>query len=120
MTAIEWTDATWNPVRGCSRVSTGCENCYAETMARRLATMGGAKTASYLPLVKLDELGQPRARWSGKVVLDPETLAAPLSWRKPRRVVGNSMSDLFHESLTDEQIAAVFGVIAASKAAASP
>lgn len=108
--AIEWTDDTWNPVRGCSRVSEGCRHCYAEQQAARIVRMGKGKPTPYDGLVKMvgDE-----ARWTGKVVLDSKKLADPLRWRKPRRIFVNSMSDLFHESLTNEQIAAVFGVIAA-------
>lgn len=115
-TGIEWTDATWNPVRGCSRVSPGCENCYAETMAARFAGPGQAyeglaRHASFTKGVMRDK--RP-ARWTGVVRMVPEHLADPLRWRKPRRIFVNSMSDLFHEKLTNEEIAAVFGVMAAN------
>lgn len=110
MTSIEWTDATWNPVRGCARVSKGCEHCYAEGVARRFAGPG----QPYEGLVRLGKDGKPRAQWNGELRFVPEKLAEPLSWRKPRRVFVNSMSDLFHEGLTNEQIAAVFGVMAAA------
>ena len=110
MTSIEWTDATWNPVRGCSRVSRGCERCYAEGTARRFAGPG----QPYEGLVRLDAKGKPKAQWNGEVRFLPERLAEPLRWRRPRRVFVNSMSDLFHEALAFEQIAAVFGVMAAS------
>jgi protein gp37 len=94
--AIEWTDATWNPTRGCSKIAQGCKNCYAETFAERFR---GVKGHSY-------ERGfDPRTA--------PNKLADPLGWRKPRRIFVNSMSDLFHEAFTDEYIAAVFGVMAA-------
>jgi protein gp37 len=109
-TAIGWTDETWNPVRGCSRVSEGCRHCYAEQQAARIVRMGKGKPTPYDGLVKLVN-GEPR--WTGVVRLVPERLADPLRWRQPRRVFVNSMSDLFHESLTNEQIAAVFGVMAA-------
>lgn len=109
-TAIEWTDDTWNPVRGCSRVSEGCRHCYAEQQAARIVRMGKGKPTAYDGLVKL--VGG-EARWTGVVRLVPEHLADPLKWRKPRRIFVNSMSDIFHESLTNEQIAAVFGVMAA-------
>ena len=111
-TGISWTDTTWNPVRGCSRVSAGCMNCYAETQAARIVRMGKGKSTAYDGLVKLTAGGEPR--WTGVVRLVPEHLADPLRWKKPRRVFVNSMSDLFHESLTNEQIAAVFGVMAAA------
>lgn len=120
MTAIEWTDKTWNPVRGCSRVSEGCRHCYAETMAGRIVRMGKGKPTPYDGLVtsKLkvisDDEQRVESRWTGKVVLDAKKLAKPLGWRKPRTVFVNSMSDLFHPSLTNEQIAAVFGVMAAT------
>lgn len=107
--SIEWTDATWNPVVGCRRVSPGCEHCYAETMAGRLARMGQRR---YLDVVKLDEKGQPRGRWNGTFREVPEALAAPLSWRKPRRIFVNSMSDLFGEGVSDEWIDRILAVIA--------
>lgn len=110
-TAIGWTDETWNPVRGCSRKSEGCRHCYAEQQAARIVRMGKGKPTAYDGLVKVVN-GEPR--WTGVVRLVPEHLADPLCWRTPRRVFVNSMSDLFHESLTNEQIAAVFGVMAAA------
>lgn len=117
---IAWTDTTWNPTRGCSRVSPGCVNCYAERQAARFSGPG----QPYEGLVRMhvtrydDGAGvEPVAReprWTGVVRLVPEHLADPLRWRRPRRVFVNSMSDLFHESLSDEDIAAVFGVMAAA------
>jgi protein gp37 len=109
--AIEWTDATWNPVRGCSRVSTGCENCYAEGVARRFSGPG----QPYEGLVRLDASGKAKAQWNGTVRLVPEHLGDPLRWAKPRLVFVNSMSDLFHESLSLGDIAAVFGVMASAQ-----
>ncbi|HEX2677999.1 MAG TPA: DUF5131 family protein, partial [Polyangiales bacterium] len=105
-TAIEWTDTVWNPVRGCARVSPGCESCYAERQAHRFSNPGG-------PYEGLTVLGKHGPRWSGRARFVPETLDAPLRWRKPRRIFVNSMSDLFHHDITNEQIAAVFGVMAA-------
>ncbi len=105
MTSIEWTEATWNPVVGCSRVSKGCERCYAERVAHR-----GMQAAHR----GLTVMGRKGPRWNGKVRTLPERLEQPLRWRKPRRVFVNSMSDLFHESVPFEFIAAVFGVMAAS------
>jgi len=88
---IEWTDATWNPVTGCSKVSPGCKHCYAEVMAGRLKAMG-----------------QPRYRDGFKVTLQHDLLDLPLRWRKPRRIFVNSMSDLFHDDVPDAYIADVF------------
>jgi protein gp37 len=109
-TGIEWTDATWNPVRGCSRISEGCRHCYAETMAARFSGPG----QPYEGLAKRGTSTGWHAKWTGEVRMVPEHLADPLRWRKPRRIFVNSMSDLFHEALTNEQIAAVFGVMAAA------
>jgi protein gp37 len=105
-TPIQWTDRTWNPVRGCSRVSQGCVNCYAEKIAARFSRAGQP----------FEGFARPRSggQWTGKVALVPELLDAPLQWRKPCRIFVNSMSDLFHEGLTDEAIAAVFGVMASA------
>ena len=110
-TSIGWTDATWNPVVGCARVSAGCKHCYAETMAARQVLMSRAqgRRSPYLPVVD-----EQRRRWNRRAVFLPERLAEPLSWRKPSRVFVNSMSDLFHEDITFEQVAAVFGVMAAT------
>lgn len=111
-TSIEWTDKVWNATRGCSRISAGCGGakgeggCYAERQAARFSGPG-------MPYEGLVRIGTQGPRWTGKVVLVPEMLDAPLHWRKSRRVFVNSMSDLFHEALTNEQIAAVFGVMAA-------
>lgn len=93
MTAIEWTDATWNPVTGCSKVSPGCAHCYAETLSLRFGW-------SKLPWTP------EKAR--ANVVLHPERLRKPLSWREPRMVFVNSMSDLFHELVPFKYIDAVF------------
>ena len=111
MSKIEWTDVTWNPVIGCAKVSAGCKNCYAETMAARVALMQKAqgKQSPYLRVVDVE-----RRRWNGRAVFLPERLGEPLRWCKPRRVFVNSMSDLFHEDISFEQIAAVFGVMAAT------
>ena len=113
-TKIEWTDASWNPVRGCSRVSEGCRNCYAERQAARFSGPG----QPYNGLVALRAIEPERkhseARWTGVVRLIPEHLGDPLRWKRPRRVFVNSMSDLFHEALSDDDIAAIFGVMAAA------
>jgi protein gp37 len=106
---IAWTDTTWNPTRGCSRVSKGCENCYAEGVARRFSGSG----QPYEGLVRLDREGKAKAQWNGVVRLVPEHLFDPLRWTRPRRIFVNSMSDLFHEALAFEDVAAIFGVMAA-------
>ncbi len=106
-TSIEWTDKVWNPVRGCAIVSEGCRSCYAMRQAHRFSGKGQ-------PYEGLTVLGKHGPRWNGTARFVPEKLAEPLSWRKPRRCFVNSMSDLFHEDITNEQIAAVFGVMAAT------
>lgn len=101
---IAWTDATWNPIRGCTRVSEGCRNCYAETVAARFSDKGMA----YEGLAKRTPSGP---RWTGNIAVVDDHMADPLRWTRPRRVFVNSMSDLFHERLTDAQIARVFAVM---------
>lgn len=92
--SIEWTDSTWNPVSGCSKVSPGCKHCYAERMALRLQAMG---------------LEAYRDGFS--VRLQPQALEAPLRWRQPRTVFVNSMSDLYHDKVPDAYIRQVFSVM---------
>jgi protein gp37 len=105
-TKIEWTDATWNPLRGCTRVSEGCRNCYAEGVAARFSGPGQA----YEGLAKRTRGGP---RWTGKVAFAGEqTLLQPLRWRRPRQIFVNSMSDLFHEAVPDELIDRIFAVMA--------
>lgn len=111
MSNIEWTGKTWNPVIGCRRVSEGCRNCYAEQMAGRIVAMGGAAGERYAEVVKGSG---PAGRWNGRAVLVPSKLDEPLRRRRPTTWFVNSMSDLFHEDLTNEEIAAVFGVMAAT------
>ena len=100
-TGIQWTDATWNPLRGCSRISEGCRNCYAETVASRFSGPG----QPYEGLAK-------DGRWTREVRFVPHMLDQPLRWTRPRRIFVNSMSDLFHENVPDEWIARVFDVMA--------
>lgn len=95
MTKIEWTDKVWNVVTGCTKVSPGCDNCYAETFAERFRGTAGHHFEQGFDLT-----------------LRPERLALPLSWKKPRRVFVNSMSDLFHKDIPDEYIARVFAIMA--------
>lgn len=117
---IEWTDRTWNPVRGCSRVSEGCRNCYAERQAARFSAPGETfhgfvrwkSRVSGLQYAERGAAGGADPVWTGRVELIPEKLAEPLSWRKPSRVFVNSMSDLFHEALPDAAIDRVFAVMA--------
>ncbi|MER9814250.1 phage Gp37/Gp68 family protein [Mesorhizobium sp. M0129] len=115
--AIEWTDATWNPIVGCSIVSPGCTHCYAMGMAARIEAMTAA-------LTRTGQGGAPHyngttrkvkgtAIWTGKVALAPEKiLLQPLAWRAPRKIFVNSMGDLFHEDVPDAWIDKVFAVMA--------
>ncbi len=117
-TPIEWTDETWNPVRGCSRVSEGCRNCYAERQAARFSGQrkvgddheGGPIYADG-PFSGFVSEVNGHASWTGKVELIESKLQEPLGWKRPRRIFVNSMSDLFHEALPDEAIARVFHVM---------
>ncbi len=93
--AIEWTEATWNPVTGCSKVSPGCAHCYAETFSERWRGIAGHPY----------EQGFDLRLW-------PERIEIPLRWRRPRVIFVNSMSDLFHEAISDDYIADVFDVMA--------
>ncbi len=89
--SIEWTDATWNPVTGCTKVSPGCKNCYALRMANRLHAMG-----------------QPRYKNNFETTMHADLLTQPLQWKSPRRVFVNSMSDLFHPDVDADFISAIF------------
>lgn len=102
-TKIEWADAVWNPTIGCTRVSAGCQNCYAERMANRLAQ--NPATPEYVGLAE-------KGRWTGKVKCLPERLDQPLRWRKPKRIFVNSMSDLFHEDVPCWMVDKVFATMA--------
>lgn len=108
MSNIEWTDETWNVTRGCTRVSAGCDNCYAVTMTHRLASMPHTRDR-YGSLTVLNNRGE--RHFNGTVRVDEDALRKPLSWRKPRRVFVNSMSDLFHPSVPYEFIDRVFAVM---------
>ncbi len=92
--AIEWTETTWNPVTGCTKISLGCRNCYAERMARRLQAMG-----------------QPNYRNGFETTCHPHALRAPLGWLKPQLIFVNSMSDLFHKEVPEAFVFHVFDVI---------
>ena len=91
---IEWTEATWNPVTGCTKISPGCKHCYAERMAERLQAMG-----------------QDNYRNGFRLTLQPHMLELPLRWKKPQTVFVNSMSDLFHEGVPLDYIQRVFAVM---------
>lgn len=102
--SIEWTEATWNPTTGCDRISAGCDNCYALTLAKRLKAMGNGK-------YQID--GDPRTSGPGfGVQVHPEALSVPLRWKQPRVVFVNSMSDLFHAQVPTAFIQQVFEVMA--------
>ena len=105
-TTIEWTDATWNPVAGCTILTAGCTNCYAMRMAARLEAMGVEKYAG------LTRKSGGRAKWTGKINLDRKSLSIPATWSKPRRGFVNSMSDLFHSDVPPDFIADVWKVMA--------
>lgn len=105
-TSIEWTDATWNPVAGCSIMSAGCTNCYAMRMAARLEAMGVEKYAG------LTRKSGGRHKWTGALYLDDKALGIPEGWAKPRNVFVNSMSDLFHPDVPVSFIRKVWAVMA--------
>jgi protein gp37 len=107
-TQIEWTDATWNPVVGCSIVSAGCSNCYAMEMARRLDAMGIEK---YQGLTRRSD---KRITWLGVVREDRASLSIPLQWKRPKKIFVNSMSDLFHEDVGEHFIKEVWAVMEAT------
>jgi protein gp37 len=94
MTKIEWTESTWNPVTGCTKISDGCKNCYAEVMAHRLKAMGQAKYKNGFNLT-----------------LHPDTLNEPYTWKKPRMIFINSMSDLFHKDVPIDFINKIMNVV---------
>jgi protein gp37 len=104
-TQIEWTDSTWNPVAGCTILSAGCTNCYAMDMAKRLEAMGVAKYAG------LTRRSGKRTVWNGIVREDKAALTIPYTWKKPRKIFVNSMSDLFHEGVSNEFILEVWRVM---------
>ncbi len=106
-TSIEWTDASWNPIVGCTEISPGCANCYAA----RLAASRLTHTPQYKNLATIDGTGVkfPRnVRWTGEVRFLPERLEEPLHWRKPRRIFVCDMGDLFHESVEDDWLESIF------------
>jgi protein gp37 len=107
-TSIEWTDATWNPVAGCTVLSAGCTNCYAMRMAARLEAMGLEKYAG------TTRKSGGRAKWTGHLRLDHAALRTPIEWSRPRYVFVNSMSDLFHVDVPVSFIRAVWSTMEAT------
>lgn len=105
-TQIEWTDATWNPVAGCTIQSAGCTHCYAMQMAKRLEAMGMEKYKG------LTRRSGKRTVWNGIVRLDRSSLDIPLRWRKPRKIFVNSMSDLFHDQVPESFVKEVWDIMA--------
>jgi protein gp37 len=103
--SIEWTEATWNPVVGCTIISPGCTNCYAMRMARRLEAMGQSKYAG------TTHVSGGRSKWNGVVRMDEENLKLPSSWKTGRMIFVNSMSDLFHEEVPTQFIQRVFATM---------
>jgi protein gp37 len=104
-TRIEWTDRSWNPLRGCSRISEGCRNCYAERQAARYSQRGG-------PFEGFAVRTPDGPRWTGRVELVPHKLDEPLALAAPSRIFVNSMSDLFHEAVPFDVIDQIFAVMA--------
>ena len=108
-TSIEWTDSTWTPVKGCTRKSDGCRNCYAEIMAARFS--GPGQWGEGLATIVKTPQGKDH-RWTGEVRFDEAELLKPLRWKRPRKVFVCSTADLFHEDVPDEWIDRVFAVMA--------
>lgn len=103
---ISWTESTWNPLRGCTKVSAGCKNCYAMGVAERFSGPG-------MPYEGLAHKVAGKAEWTNKVMLVPDKLLEPVRWKKPRLIFVNSMSDLFHEGVPTEYIINVLAIVAA-------
>lgn len=106
--SIEWTEATWNPVVGCTVLSAGCTNCYAMRLASRLEAMGQAK------YVGTTRISGGRPKWNGRINLDRAGLELPRRWKSPKVIFVNSMSDLFHEAVLFDFIEEVFATMAAT------
>lgn len=111
---IEWTETTWNPVLGCTKVSAGCKHCYAERMAKRLSGIARAAEKSGRNAGRAAHYAQvvnKNGRWNNRVFLDDKAVEQPLSWRRPRIIFVNSMSDLFHPDVPLSFIQRVFRVM---------
>lgn len=110
---IEWCDATWNPVLGCSKVSQGCKNCYAIRTAHRMAANPSPKIGpAYAGLTSVQG---GKSNWTGEVNFLRDRMGIPLKWKRPRKIFVNSQSDLFHDRITDAQIDDVFAVMALAR-----
>lgn len=109
-TSIEWTESTWTPVKGCTRKSPGCVNCYAEIMAARFSKPG--QWGEGLAKIVSVPGGRKDHRWTGVMRFDEKELLKPLDWKKPRKIFVCSTSDLFHEDVLEEWIDQVFAVMA--------
>jgi len=103
-TGIQWTDSTWTIVRGCTRISPGCENCYAERMSSRFSLPG-------YPFEGVARMTRSGPRWTGKLRFVEERLLDPIKWKRPRRIFVNSMSDLFHSRVPLDWIQRVFEIM---------
>jgi protein gp37 len=112
-TPIQWTDVTWNPIRGCTRISEGCRFCYAERDAARKNE--NPKIPGYHGFSRFVQIGgKPVPRWTGVVSTVPHKMTEPLHWSKPKRIFVNSMSDMFHEGVSDDDLLGLFAVMANS------
>lgn len=115
---IEWTEETWNPTLGCSKVSEGCRNCYAMHVSAWIANMAKSKESqspvekAYMSVIKQDENGKYLPQWNNKIAILDERLTDPIRWKKPRTIFVNSMTDLFHPDIPFEYIDRVFAVMA--------
>jgi protein gp37 len=110
-TGISWTDATWNPIRGCSRVSEGCRNCYAEAIAYRFSGPGQPYEGLVQRELRTSPVPERLPLWNGQIKFVEEHVLDPLGWKKPRRIFVNSMSDLFHPNVSDQWIAWIVAVM---------
>lgn len=113
MSKIEWTDKTWNPVIGCSKISEGCKNCYAEKMAYRLRNIA-LNSDKYNSLSYYPEVIDNSGKWKGKTILVETSINKPFKWKKPRKIFVCSMGDLFHESVPFEWIDKIMSIISSN------
>lgn len=115
-TSIEWTDASWNPIVGCTEVSPGCANCYAARVAatrlRNTPQYAGLAHTDAFPLPGESPKPKTRTGWTGEVRFLPDRLEEPLHWRKPRRIFVCDMGDLFHDGVLEDWLFSIFGVMA--------
>lgn len=107
MTKIEWTERTWNPIIGCSKISEGCKNCYAEKMSYRLSSMNNKVGEDYKQVIS-------NKRFNGNLVYLEERLEQPAKWKTPSMIFVNSMSDLFHEKISYEKIIRMIAIMEAN------